>query len=132
MTIPIQICKYCQKDAIYVPLTSKALTAKGAGVSSNSRTLIIHFCEDCLAEYVYWSKDGELASLHLYTTINDKMYRWTTYPTRAVAFLSYVEDPGIPGLRPNQKVQTLQKFTDFPDITPSNINEKVRAWLPFL
>lgn len=124
---PRQACAYCQKDAIYVPLT-----AKGTGGASNTRTLRIHFCEDCMAEYVYWSQDGEIASTHLYTTINGKMYRWTTYPTRAAAFLSYVEEPGIPGLRPNQKVQTLQKFTDFPAITPRNIEEKIRFMLPFL
>ena len=127
MTIPVRACDYCQKDTTYVPLT-----AKGAGGSSNARTLRVHFCEDCMAEYVYWSQDGKIAKTYLYTTINGKMYRWATYPTRAAAFLSYVEEPGIPGVRPNQKVSTLQKFTDFPDITPSNINEKVRAWLPFL
>lgn len=127
MTIPIQICDFCQQETSYVPLT-----AKGTGGSSNSRTLRVHFCKPCMAEYVYWSRDGDLASTHLYTEINGKTYRWTTYPTRSAAFLAYIEEPGIPGLRPNQKVQTLQKFIDHPVITPRNIEEKIRFMLPWL
>lgn len=124
---PTQICDFCQGDTLYAPLT-----AKGTGGASNVRTLRVHFCHTCQAEYVYWSNDGDRASLHLYTTINGKVYRWTTYPNRAAAFLSYVEEPGIPGLRPNQKIATLQKFCDHPLITPQNIEEKIRFMLPFL
>lgn len=122
MTIPVQICDFCQQEAAYVPLP----------VNNTGRNLAIHFCKPCGAEYVYWCVDGERAATHLYVVINDKTYRWTTYPTRAAAFLAYIEEPGIPGIRPNQKIKNLQKFIDHPFITPQNINEKIRFMLPFL
>lgn len=126
MTIPIQICDFCQQETAYVPLVAKVVG------TSSERLLRVHFCQGCMAEYVYWSQDGERAATHLYVVINDKTYRWTTYPTRAAAFLAYIEEPGIPGIRPNQKIKNLQKFIDHPFITPQNINEKIRFMLPFL
>lgn len=124
---PIKICHFCDKETAYVPLSVgspyKPLSPK---------MLRVHFCQACQAEYVYWSDDGTLSFLHLYTTINDKMYRWTVSESEKAACLSYVEKPGIPGRRANEKIQLLKKLEDHPDLTPQNVAEKIKFILLYM
>lgn len=124
--IPIKNCEFCETQTTYVPL------ATGTDYpTARSRTLRVHFCRDCQAEYVYWSDDGALASIHLYTTINEKMYRWSMVPGTSGGRLWHVGEPGIPGKEPNKKLALLKNL-DLNSITPSNVEEKIRTYLPFL
>jgi hypothetical protein len=124
--IPIKVCEFCNTDTMYLPL------AIGTQYESlNSRVLRVHFCRPCQAEYVYWSNDGVLASIHLYTTINEKMYRWSMVPAISGGRLWHVGTPGIPGKESNKDL-TLLKNLDLNSITPSNVEEKIRIYLPFL
>jgi hypothetical protein len=125
--IPIKDCQFCSQPTLYVPLTTTAINPV-----SKTRSLRVHFCADCQAEYVIWKDDGSVASIHLYTTINDKMYRWTTGTSIKHARLFYIGQPGIPGKEANKEVEFIQRFDTFPQITPQNIEEKIRFMLPFL
>jgi hypothetical protein len=90
----------------------------------------ITFCHTCLAEYMFY-RDGHLSHYSLYTTIGDRMYRWTQI--KMYGYLRYVAEPGVPGVSPNKGMQMIKSFTvDVPDITPTNINEKLRTYLVFL
>ena len=120
-------CLYCQKEARFVP------------VSRRARTLYIYFCDDCKAEYVFFEegKDAPLFSHGLYVVINDRTYRWTVYPggsgdSKPLGTLSSIGEPGIPGERFNRRVRRVTSFDDFPEITPHNIEQKVRIILTFL
>jgi hypothetical protein len=126
--IPIKNCHFCLQPTRYVPLSV------GDDYSLNKiRILKVHFCHRCRAEYTFWGDStGELSAVHLYTTINDKMYRWSTSPNDKSGRLWYVEHPGIVGNKPNKGLVLLKNFEDHPDITPANIEEKVRFILPFL
>lgn len=125
--IPVQVCQFCQQPTQYAPLPL------GKNFALNRiKTLRIHFCFQCKAEYVYWTDDGALAAVHLYTTVNGKMYRWSTSPSDKLGRLWYVEKPGIPGEQVNEGVVLLKDFQDYSEITPSNIEEKISFMLPFL
>jgi hypothetical protein len=121
MTLP---CKFCPKETVYVPLI-----IKGGNGDNKYHTFDVHYCYDCAAEYVDWS--GSTA-VHLYTTINNRMYRWSMEANGAAAHLWYVGEPGIPGKNPNRKMFLIKSFKDFPQITPENIERKLRFILLFL
>lgn len=117
---PVQICLFCSKECAYVP------------ISVNSRRIIrVHYCQACQAEYVSMN-NGDLITLHLYTTVNNKMYRWSRDAKNVLGRLWYIGEPGIPGQRPNRKVELLKSLKDHPDITPHNVKEKIQFMLPFL
>jgi hypothetical protein len=117
----IKLCSFCQKETKYVPITVRG-----------KRTLKVNFCADCSAEFVYWRDSGTMVT-HLYTTVNDKMYRWSVDSfTDGQARLWYVESPGIPGVQPNKNLKLLKSFNEFPYITPQNINEKIKFMLVYL
>lgn len=116
------LCNFCQKETSD---KSISLTPK--------RNMKVDFCTDCSAEYVYWSDANETPyAVHLYATIGDKMYRWSSYFGHAVGHLWYIEVPGIPGLVPNRKTKLLKTLQDDPKITPQNINEKISLIILFL
>lgn len=116
------ICRYCQRDAIYVPLRV-----------SDRRTFEVHYCFDCNAEYVDYGSNNGLA-IHLYTKFNDKMYRWsiTEHEKGSAGYLWYVGEPGEPGVRPNRKLKLLKHFNEPHTIIPSNVESKIRFMLLFL
>lgn len=90
------------------------------------------FCYRCSAEYIYFL-DEKPFSISLYTTINDKMYRWTTYRHCKDSQLWYVKNPGIPGVRRNSGLEFIKAFNlDAPKITPDNISNKLPIYLLFL
>lgn len=125
--IPVKVCHFCQQPTQYAPIPP------GQSYALNKiKVLRIHFCFQCNAEYVFWTDNGALASVHLYVTVNDKMYRWSTSPSEKLGRLWYVEKPGIPGKQVNEGVVLLKNFQEFSEITPSNIEEKIRFILPFL
>lgn len=115
-----QFCKFCKWEVSYCPL--KEMEEHGVK---------IYFCVPCQAEYLFWKNTR---SFSLYTTINDKMYRWSIMWGGSVAHLWYVKDPGIPGIKRNKNLELLKDFSkdDIPHITPQNVNSKIKAWLPFL
>jgi hypothetical protein len=119
------LCKFCPKETVYVPLSIKG------GVGDNSFHMFeVHYCYDCKAEYVDWAEN---TSIHLYTMINNRMYRWSIEGNGTTGRLWYVGEPGEPGIRPNRKLSLVKSFTkDFPPITPQNIERKLRFMLLFL
>ena len=113
-----RLCKFCQKESVYVPLTI-----------SSKKTFKVYYCYDCSYEYVdkmSWSNH------HLYASINNRMYRWSVDESGTAANLWYVGEPGDPGKFPNRKMFLIKTFKDFPQITPQNIERKLRFILLFL
>lgn len=117
-------CKFCQKDAVYVPLV-----IKGGRGDSKYHTFDVRYCYECAAEYVDW---GGITSIHLYTTINSRMYRWSIEDGGTLARLWYIGEPGEPGVRANRKLKLVKSFKETPQITPENIERKLRFMLLFL
>lgn len=118
-------CKFCQKETVYVPLV-----IKGGNGDSNYHTFDVHYCYDCHAEYVHW---GILDSIHLYATINNRLYRWSVELDGTLGRLWVIGEPGEVGVRPNRKVDLVKNFGRvYPDVTPQNIVEKIRFMLTFL
>lgn len=127
-----KICRFCSGPVPYTPLAEmEELDVK------------VYFCSTCIAEYCYfwddvhgsWQRNGQPSSVSLYTTINTKVYRWTISST-GDANLWYIKNPGIPGTRKNIDLECLKSFMtkdgSVPEITPQNINDKIRTWLVFL
>ena len=112
-------CQFCDKPTV------------NANLEEMSRYgVYVQFCHTCLAEYVFY-RDETLSHYSLYTTLGEKMYRWTI--AHSVAFIRYVEKPGIPGQVPNKDMRVVHRFAnDIPEITPQNINEKLKTYLVFL
>jgi hypothetical protein len=119
--IPRKICNFCQKEAKY---KSSARFEK--------HNLVIYFCDACDAEYIFWAT-GELAATHLYTTINDKCYRWSV-SKNSKAKLWYIREPGESGVRLDQNLKRLKSFASgsYSEITPANIKDKIKFMLLFL
>lgn len=110
-------CRFCNNDMVAVPLVI------------GTRTLEVYFCYTCQSEYVDW---GGIVSIHLYTQINNKTYRWSIEENGNVGRLWHVAEPGIPGERPNRKLKLVKYFKHFPNITPSNVERKLKFMLLFL
>jgi len=119
-------CKFCPNMAAHSPLHELSAEAFMQRFS-------IYFCSNCHAEYIY-KKRGPLYSWSLYTTINEKVYRWSLLADHSSATLWLVKVPGVPGIRVNKGMKLIKAFDGdlIPDITPININDKVRTWLVFL
>lgn len=118
-------CKFCSNMAAYSPLHELD--------SSINKRIAIYFCVDCKAEYLYWRHNDSLYTWSLYTNINDKVYRWSVIQDDDLASLWLVKVPGVPGIQVNKGVSHIKSFdAPLPDITPTNINEKIRTWLVFL
>lgn len=129
--IPIKVCEFCNVPTMYVPISTGV--GSGQALRGNmERVLRVHFCSDCQAEYVYWSNDGALATIHLYTTINKRTYRWSMVPGVNGGRLWHIGQPGIPGKEPNKDLTLLKNLEDLNAITPKNVEEKIRTYLPFL
>ena len=76
---------------------------------------------------------GNCYRRNLYTLIGGQLFRWSIDSISGDCALWFVEEPGIPGKAPNQKLKLLLSFTkDVPVITPTNINEKLSAYILFL
>lgn len=120
----MKTCQFCTKEISDAPVNEMA--KHGVGV---------YFCHPCQAEYLYF-RSGTCASVSLYTTINERCYRWTVTSVDT-AQLWYVKEPGIPGVRKNEGMEPVKGFSKsdgdtIPELTPSNVNGKIRVWLPFL
>lgn len=116
-------CKFCQKEMKYVPLV-----LSHSGISAI--TIPAHFCETCSYEY---APLGGMKNHHLYRMINERMYRWSYEETTNVARVWYVGTPGTPGVSPNKDLQLLKSFEEhFPEVTPENVEEKLKLVLVFL
>lgn len=122
MNDTIESCKFCNKEILHKPIEEM----EKYGVK-------VYFCYNCSTEYIYWinSNFGDYISVSIYTTHNNKMYRWTTSGT--TAHLWYIKTPGIPGTRKNENLELLRTFSqDIPSITPDNFLEKLSVYLLFL
>jgi|SRR5579864_1466590 len=116
-------CKFCQKEAVYVPL-------QFASPSGKKHVMQVHYCYDCAAEYVNW---GQVKSTHLYTFINNRTYRWSVELDGSLGRLWHIGEPGVPGKSPNRELTVVKNFGErYPTITPQNVNEKLRFILLFL
>jgi hypothetical protein len=126
-------CHYCSGEAGYYPLDIM-----------EEHNIKIYFCNDCNVEYLKsWSNSFKKwftqkpFAISMYTKINGKMYRWSITTGVSVGVLWMVGNPGIPGLTPNSKLEVVKTFNEsrgdvVPNITPKNIEEKVRTYLVFL
>lgn len=114
-------CKFCSKPADHAPIAE--LEQHG---------ITVFFCNDCMSEFTFW-KSGSPMSESVYTTIGDRMYRWTFTPATGKGALWYIKTPGIPGTRTNENLKFIKGFSqDVPNITPSNFAEKLRTYLVFI
>lgn len=123
------ICHFCGKETSHVPLEKVSF-------------IKIYFCYSCRAEYTQWGPVKASVFVHLYTTINDKVYRWTTCETsfqeqqeqqKQHGSIWYIQYPGLPGVRPNKGTKRLKEFrSNLPTITPDNVNAKLKFMLLFL
>lgn len=121
-------CKFCGQAAPYTPLYDES-------AASLQERVAIYYCHTCRAEFLFYT-DSSLASSSLYTKINGKMYRWTEIST-GCAMLWLVGQPGTPGVAVNKDLKMIKSFDIhdgdiIPDVTPRNVNEKIRTWLVFL
>lgn len=116
-------CKFCQKDAEYLPLNLRTK-------SGHSRLIHVNYCFTCNAEWAYWADNMISVAEHLYTNINSKKYRWSLYNN--VGRLYYIEWPGIPGIQANSGVKLLKSFNEYSGITPQNIETKIKFMLTYL
>jgi hypothetical protein len=113
------ICRFCQNPAEHKPLPEAETLA-----------MEIYFCFTCGAEYSTYS--GRLNIYYsLYTFINNRLYRWSTGGVSS--YLYYISVPGIPGVKVNSGVTLVTSFdSELLNITPQNINEKIKTILMFL
>lgn len=114
-------CQFCGKYAQYSPIEDmKKFNAK------------VYFCYTCSVEYIYWGNGG-YTSISIYSTYNNKMYRWSFIASTGEAFLFYVKIPGIPGTRRNDGVELIKSFkSNIPTITPANFVDKLAVYLLFI
>jgi len=122
-TMAPQPCRFCQQFPPSAPLEEM----ESYGVN-------VFFCPPCKAEYLYWRTSHNYSSVSLYTEIQGKTYRWTCM-SQGISTLWWVKNPGIPGTRRNIDMQSILYISPeegIPDITPANINDKVKIWLLFL
>lgn len=95
----------------------------------------IYVCDPCQSEYIY-SNEGALISLSIYTKIKERHYRWTvTSPDQAalwrVSF--YPESNSKPAYGQHDYAKMIKSWKqDIPNISPSNIYQKVQTYLIFL
>ena len=116
-------CKFCKNEAPYTPL----LDMEKFGVK-------IYFCYPCNTEYLVWSSlDNDFYGCSIYTEFKNKTYRWSTDNKNTYADLIVIDVPGIQGIKKNEGLKIIKYFNhDLPDITPSNINEKLSVYLWFI
>lgn len=115
-------CQFCRFDAFYSPI--KEMEAVNVNV---------YWCKNCHAEYLQFKDAETISSVSLYTVINTKLYRWTISGDRA--FLWHVREQGIPGIQANRGCKLLlflKPGHTKPEMTPDNVNLKIRVYLPFL
>jgi hypothetical protein len=123
--VELRICKFCQQPASYESLPQM-----------ESFGIKVFFCHPCRAEYLYWSQNNIFletpSSVSLYVTINDKTYRWSR--EGHYGRLWYVGKPGVPGKHINGQMIPILSFkeADSLNLTPQNIESKIRSWLIFL
>jgi hypothetical protein len=117
-------CKFCGRPAPYAPLEE----VSRYGMS-------VYFCHHCQSEYLHY-QSGNISGINLYTKINGETYRWSCTPDRKIASLWYIGDPGIPGEKVNKDLQCIRQFDAdkgdiFPEMTPQNVEAKIRMLLVF-
>jgi hypothetical protein len=123
-------CKFCQKETVYVPLRVRGGLSDHDHGTDPGRKIDAYYCYDCQAEYVDW---GNIKNVHLYTTINSRMYRWSVEMNGTMGRLWHVGEPGIPGQRFNRNLELIKNFKEhYPQINPQNINRKLKFILLFL
>lgn len=117
----MKICKFCNHEALSKPLKDVSLHFD------------VYYCFTCEAEYLYMTKDDELWSYNLYTFINGELYRWSVSGF-GNGHIWYIGSPGVPGEVPNRNAKLIRTFKSLPlpDVTPQNINNKLKTWLTFL
>jgi len=123
------ICKFCNKPASYEPIERM-----------EEFSIKVFFCHPCQAEYlrfynVFKDELSRTSSVSLYTKINGKTYRWT-WQADGNGQLWHVKNPGTPGRQVNEGMEAIyyveKENVRGLNITPQNIESRVRSWLLFL
>lgn len=120
----MKICKFCNQNTEHRPLKEVA------------SMFDIYFCYSCNAEFLYIDKDDEdkeIWGYSIYTYINNELYRWTVSGL-GHGHIWFIGTPGVPGEVPNLNTELIKtiKQDPLPDVTPTNINFKIKTWLTFL
>jgi hypothetical protein len=119
-----QPCKFCRQLPSYEPLD----------VMERYQTKIF-FCHPCQTEYLYNARESinSWFIMSIYTTINNKLYRWTE-DKLDFCRLWIINRPGIPGKTANDDLTLLYHLEgkNSLNITPANINDKIKTWITLL
>lgn len=96
----------------------------------NKHGLDVYYCNECSTEYLYWS-DGKFAGIYLYVNIGERSYRWSTNSDKTKGYLRRCQPS--PHAETPYPVKLLASFdAPLPEITPDNIEQKVKTMLVFL
>lgn len=121
-------CTFCKQPATHCPIAEMSAQA-----------FDIWFCYPCKAEFV------RLKLLHstfvldenfrcnLYTSIDDRQFKYTMNRDGSIQVFK-VGIPGVPGVSYNRDCTMIMYFKpgNKLQITPTNINEKLRTYITFL
>ena len=121
----MKTCKFCKQNVEHRPLKEVA------------GTFDIYFCYPCSTEFLYVARDinedNEVWGYSIYTYINGDLYRWTVSGL-GHGHIWFIGVPGVPGEVPNTNTKLVKtiKQDPLPEVTPTNINFKIKTWLTFL
>lgn len=95
--------------------------------------MYVYFCHPCQAEYCTLSITNTELSYHIYTMINNKMYRLSHHYNSDRVQIWFIGLPGIPGKLENRELSLILTLSKdiLPEITPDNVNEKLRTYIVF-
>lgn len=128
----IGLCRFCSKMLTHAPLQDMVFHG-----------IDVYFCHPCKVEYlikwINYKIDGYYISYSIYHYINDRLFRFTV-SSASTAQLWRFDEPGEVGVRANKKAVFIKgfgfknalEFTPIPEITPSNIDSKLKTYLLFL
>lgn len=115
-------CQFCQQAAPYSPIEE-----------FENLEVYAYLCETCQAEYLYFKNSTHAISWSLYTTINNRLYRWSI-GFSGNATLTYLKNNQLPRTRlthETEKLMWIAKGNPQPTITPYNIQQKLSIYLLF-
>jgi len=113
-------CKYCSRDLNQIDSDeNKRINAK------------VFYCESCRAEYLFTS-NNILASVSMYVTFNDRVYRWTEINNgkRQLWHVLNFKSPGSRSLSNNKNIFSIENSTI--NLTPETVINKIKFYIQIL
>lgn len=94
--------------------------------------IFIFFCNHCYADFITF-KNLSLASSSLYTVINNHTYKWSQPPnlSKKLWIIPNGQIPCFP-VKPHPSLLIKQFSPSSPNLSPHNINKKIKTLLAFL